>query len=213
MIIPPAPGLFSAGGLLAARLERHFVQTLFGRAADVDLAAVNATYEHLEAQARAELAGDRHTAAAIVCHRSADLRYVGQGYELTVPAPSTPLSPETLVLLLEAFGQEHERTYGHRATAEPVEIVNLRVTAHLDQAQAKPLHAALTSSRAEREPRHAYFGPDAIPHLTPVLDRFDLMRDARPGPLIIEEYDATTVVPPGCAARLDEWSNVVIDVS
>ncbi|MEA2526574.1 MAG: N-methylhydantoinase, partial [Thermomicrobiales bacterium] len=119
VIIPPAPGLFSAGGLLAARHERHEVQTLFGRTEEVDLDTVNATFRRLEERAVGELSGNRTGATEVVCRRSADLRYVGQGYELTVPAPAGAIDPAAMAELVDVFGIEHERTYGHRATTAP----------------------------------------------------------------------------------------------
>jgi N-methylhydantoinase A len=74
------------------------------------------------------------------------------------------------------------------------------------------LRPALAETRAAPSVRDAYFGPEAGLLPTPVFARADLIAAPRPGPLIVEEYDATTVVPPGCAARRDEWDNVVIEV-
>ena len=70
----------------------------------------------------------------------------------------------------------------------------------------------LDTPHAAPSARDAYFGPEAGLLPTPVLARADLTAAPRPGPLIVEEYDATTVVPPGCAARRDEWDNIVIEV-
>jgi N-methylhydantoinase A len=212
VVVPPAPGLFSAGGLLAARQERHEVQTLFGRTDEIDPAAVNATFCRLETRALDELNGGKTRLADVVCRRSADLRYAGQGYELTVSAPDGPIDVTAIAELIEAFSVEHERTYGHRAAGAPVELVNLRVTARYEQDRPRPLEPLGVRRGRERGSRLAYFGP-AHGHLaTPVIDRFDLDRHAQPGPLIIEEYDATTVVPPRCRVRFDEWNNVVIDL-
>ncbi len=212
VVVPPAPGLFSAGGLLAARQERHYVQTLFGTTDSLDLGTINQTYQRLETRAIAELRGDHADAANIVLQRSADLRYVGQGYELTAPAPTGPIDAEALSALVEAFGQEHERTYGHRATDAPVELVNLRVTAHYDQPRARPLRPISSDRTSKPGCRLAFFGA-TLGHIeTPVIDRFDLTDQPQPGPLIIEEYDATAVIPPNCQAHLDNWNNVVIDL-
>jgi N-methylhydantoinase A len=112
--------------------------------------------------------------------------------------------------LIEAFGVEHERTYGHRATDAPVELVNLRVTARYEQERARPVTPLSVRHSLERGSRRAYFGAIHGHLETPVVDRFDLDRHPQPGPVIVEEYDATTVVPPGCQVHLDEWNNVVI---
>ncbi|HEY7032211.1 MAG TPA: hydantoinase/oxoprolinase family protein [Thermomicrobiales bacterium] len=212
VVVPPAPGLFSAGGLLAARQERHEVQTLFGRTEAIDLATVNATFCRLEEHARRELNAGSTQGAELTCRRSADLRYVGQGYELTVAAPAGTIDATAMADLIEAFGVEHERTYGHRATDAPVELVNLRVTARYEQDRARPLAPMEDRHRPARDLRHAYFGAAHGYLETPVIARFDLDHRPQPGPAIVEEYDATTVIPPGCRMHLDESNNVVIAV-
>lgn len=212
VIVPPAPGLFSACGLLAARQERHFVQTLFGGAAALDPDGVSAAFAMLECRAREELSADHVSEGAVALSRSADLRYAGQGYELTVPVPPGPLSGRDMTGLIEAFEAEHLRTYGHRAASEPVELVNLRLTAQVIQTQPAPLIATDGASQMKREPRLAYFGPDTGLVLTPVICRSELPLHGQPGPLIIEEYDATTVVPPGCVARREAGDMIVIEI-
>lgn len=212
VIVPPAPGLFSACGLLAARQERHFVQTLFGGAAALDPDGVSAAFAMLEFRAREELSADHVSEGAIALSRSADLRYAGQGYELTVPVPPGPLTGREMAELIEAFEEEHLRTYGHRAANEPVELVNLRLTAQVIQTKPTPLIATDGASQMKREPRLAYFGPDTGLVLTPVIRRSELPLQGQPGPLIIEEYDATTVVPPGCVARREAGDMIVIEI-
>lgn len=211
VLIPPAPGVFSANGLLAARLERHFVRTLFGRADEMEYGTIEALYRELERQAVTELTGDHPESGPVVLSRSADLRYVGQGFELTVEAPAGEVTREWIGGLLDGFGQEHQRTYGHHAADEPVEFVNLRVTAHLDEERSKPARMIAGQDGRQRRERTAYFGPEYGAVATPVIDRNDLSATARSGPFVIEEYDSTTVVPPDATARLDEWSNIVIE--
>jgi N-methylhydantoinase A len=135
--------------------------------------------------------------------------------------------------LEEAFGREHERTYGHRAGAdEPVEIVSLRVVGQgLTDRPRVPARPATepgapdraagpdAGSRADRAAsrdgatasRRVYFGPPAGWIDTPVLSRGDLATP-REGPAVIEEYDAKCVVPPGARAALDAWGNIVMEV-
>jgi N-methylhydantoinase A len=213
VLVPPAPGVLSAEGLLAARRERHYMQTLFGDAAWLDPATVAATFSNLEDRARDELAAERVDAGAIVLERAADLRYAGQGFELTVAAPNGSSTDAQMADLVEAFELEHLRTYGHRATNEPVELVNLRLTAHVEQVRSAPLRSPFTADGLVRAPREAYFGPDFGLIQTPVIDRGDVPRQGISGPLIVEEYDATTVIPPGCRIHRDEWDNLAIDVA
>ncbi len=121
VVIPPAPGLFSAFGLLYSEVEHHYVRTWRRRTRGLDTAELAEAFGRLEDEARTQLAAEGFTGAAVRIERSADCRYQGQSFELTVPVTDG-------VSLEEAFGREHERTYGHRAGVdEPVEIVSLRV--------------------------------------------------------------------------------------
>jgi N-methylhydantoinase A len=116
----------------------------------------------------------------------------------------------------EAFGAEHERTYGHRAgVEEPVELVTLKVVGR----GVPEVPRAALAARAElpegvviAEPvRRAFFGPTDGWRETHVVNRADLAEPRR-GPCIVEEYDSTCVVPPGSIASLDRFGNIVIDV-
>ena len=213
VIVPPAPGVFSAVGLLEAQPEHHFVQTFFSRLSQIDLATLNDAYQAMEDQAMATLTQEGYQPSDIAWQRYADLRYVGQAYELTVEAPGGTLAQAELHALDQRFQHEHERTYGHKAADEPVEIVNLRMTARGTTSQSKPVRPMLDSDRTDGTTRDAYFGPEHGLVKTPIIARSDLSEAGREGPLVVEEYDATTVVPPGCTARLDEWNNIVIDVA
>jgi N-methylhydantoinase A len=212
VMVPPAPGLFSAVGLLMAQPEQHFVQTFFGRADFVDLEALNRAYAGMEARGARTLTDEGYRTSDITWRRAADLRYVGQAYELSVAAPSHALDSHDVDALVDGFHREHERTYGHKAEEEAVEIVNLRMTALGRPSQSVPVEAQLQPSEADGGRRSVFFGPDRGVLPTPIVARSDISSAARGGPLIIEEYDATVVVPPGCEVSLDRWGNIVIDV-
>jgi N-methylhydantoinase A len=208
ILVPPAPGVFSALGLLEAEVEHHLVRTflrpLFGTKPSEIGAAVVEMEQEAETLLRAE--GSR---AAVEITRSIDLKYQGQSFELTVPLPAA-WTDEALRALAVDFGREHERTYGHQAEGDPIQMVNLRLTARvLRPADRPPIR--LREDRAARDgERRAYFGPAHGTIATPVVARAALDAADRPGPLLIDEYDATTLVPPGCAARLDPHGNIVI---
>jgi N-methylhydantoinase A len=148
------------------------------------------------------------------------MRYAGQSFELTVPLGEDRLDRASIAALSEAFAEEHLRTYGHRGAADqPVDLVNVRLTATgrspyprvPDDAQLQQLGR----TRRHTGPggtRRAYFGASFGRLDTPVLDRASLVGGRCRGPFIVEEYDATTVVPPGCTATLDAWGNIVIDI-
>jgi N-methylhydantoinase A len=212
VIVPPAPGLFSAVGLLVADIAYDRVQTFLGRVADLDLAHLNATYAQMGAELHTALVTEGYRSGEIVYDAAADLRYVGQAYELTVPVPATELTASGLAALAETFEREHERTYGHRATSEPVELVNLRLTARIVNAPRIVPRLPVATGGSGGQQRLACFGPQYGYLETPLIDRGDLRGVTQYGPCIIQEYDATTVVPPGCPAHLDAWENIVIGV-
>jgi N-methylhydantoinase A len=211
VVIPPAPGLFSAFGLLYADVEHHYARTLQRRLDTADPAEVQAVFAALETSARAQLRADGFDDAHVEIRRSAELHYKGQTHELTVPAPDGPVDGAALAQIAERFHAEHERTYGHRAgAAEPVELVTLHVVgiARPDRPAVpeRPVVSDHTAA-APSSPRAAYFGPEHGWRETPVLTRADLAT-ARQGPCIVEEYDATCVIPPKVTARLDERGNI-----
>ena len=215
VLIPPAPGLFSAFGLLISDREHQFAQTYFRRAAEAQPEDLNAAYARLERQARRALEHEGYRPEQITMHRAMDLRYAGQAYELIVPIPAGPLTVAEISNAVEAFEQEHFRTYGHRAIDEPVDVVNVRVSGLVPTAslaEYAPFAVQNSSDPARPFCRDAYFGPEHGILSTPVLTRPDLQGAKRAGPLIVEEYDATCVVPPDAEASLDPFGNIVIDV-
>ena len=210
-VIPPSPGVFSAIGLLQAQPEHHFVQTFISRVDEADISTIDAAFTGIETRAARTLAAEGYPPSDVNWVRLADLRYVGQAYELTVPMPNCNLGSGYLAKLGEAFQVQHYRTYGYRPEDEPVEIVNLRVTAQGKANGSLSVVPAVSSDSVVRSVRQAYYGAEYGAIATPVLGRADIGPDGMLGPLIVEEYDATLVIPPECSARLDEWNNVVID--
>ena len=217
IIVPPSPGLFSAFGLLYADVEHHYARTFRRLLRSLDLAALAAAWQELEGDARRQLAADGFDAAAIRIRRLASLHYQGQTFDLTVPVADGPLDAITIARLEEAFGEEHERTYGHRAgPEEPVELTEIRligqgIPEHPLRPQAPQAGSAVASSEPPRPARCAYFGPATGWLGTPVLRRSDLAT-ARDGPCIVEEYDATCVIPPGARASLDGLGSILIEL-
>ena len=213
VVVPPAPGLFSSFGLLTADVEHHLSRTFRALLRGLDKAALNAAWEALAAEARRRLAADGYGGQAAPIERHASLHYQGQTYELTVPVPEGPLDDDALAALEEAFGAEHERTYGHRAgPEEPVELVTLRVLGRGARPAAPPPRIDRAAGPAPgTATRPAYFGPESGWCEAAVIGRADLA-EGREGPLIVEEYDATCVVPPGVRAALNDAGCIVLDV-
>jgi N-methylhydantoinase A len=215
VIVPPSAGVFSSLGLLYSEVEYHYSRTHRRLLAEIPPEELGAAYAALETQAQANLARDGFSGGRGEIRRSAKLRYQGQSYELPAPVGSGSVTQDTIAALAEAFAAEHERTYGHRAGKdEPIELINIQVLGRgLPEQPRVPDTTTLAGgfSVAKGASRRAYFGADWGWLDTPVIGRADL-GSARMGPLIIEEYDATCLVPPGAAATLDRYGNVQIDV-
>ena len=131
----------------------------------------------------------------------ADLRYKQQASELATPIPVGALTKATISLLQEAFDNEHKKTYGHCFPGNQLEAVNLRVVSRIYVPEPHPtslVRAARASTRRDREMRKAYFGEQYGSLDTPVLFMEKIGSSPRGGPLLIDTYDSTIVVPPGC---------------
>jgi N-methylhydantoinase A len=212
IVVPPSAGLFSSFGLLYADVEHHYARTFRRLLRQADLGEIDTAWSTLARQANDQLALEGFSGERAKLKRSAALHYKGQSYELTVPVPDGPIDVRMVAHLEEAFGQEHEKTYGHRAgPEEPVELVAIQlVGSGLREGGGVP--KGVKSSRHEgaaQAARKAYFGAEHGWMETPVLARTDLA-GGRSGPLIVEEYDSTCVVPPGAHAELDAAGNIVI---
>ena len=214
VIVPPSPGLFSSFGLLYADVEHHYSRTFRRLLTDADSQELTAAWEGLAKEAIDELNKEGFSDASAVIERSASLHYKGQIYELSVPAPSGNFDAKKLAELSESFGQEHEIVYGHRAgPEEPVELVNIAVIGRgIPDSSRVPekLYAEEALKPFDRN-RKAYFGKDHGWVETPILGRDDLQKKYS-GPVIIEEYDATCLIPPKAEAHLDSFGNIVIDL-
>ena len=160
----------------------------------------------MEDEGRRELESEGYSGDSIVFERVADLRYRGENTELTVPVPGKDSKLDATV---RGFGNEHERTYGYQSNDEVVVVVNLRLIARgLDEQKRVPKALQVTTQAGHnmaRKTRSVYFGPQYGRLETRVVDRADVTETGLDGPLIIEEYDSTTVVPPGCHIQRDAW--------
>jgi N-methylhydantoinase A len=209
VVIPPSPGLFSSFGLLQADIEQYHSRTLNRLLRDIDAEDLTSAWDGIAEEARAELRREGFADDRISIARIADLHYKGQIYDLSVPAPDGDFDAAKMAILEEAFGEEHLRTYGHRAgPEEPVELVNLRVIARAEPDGERTANAVAPQTKGSGENRRAYFGKAGW-HDTPILGRGDLAAETA-GPAIIEEYDATCVIPPGWSGRLDARGSVIL---
>ena len=203
LLIPRSPGIFSATGLLTTDLKRDSAVTIMRPLDTLDAAQAEAMFVRLEQRGREELQGEGVAAAAIECLRQTDLRYVGQSYELTIPAGEG---------LLERFHAEHDRTYGFNAPAEPVEVVSLRLTCIGRIAKPRPSRLDTGGPVVPKQRRPVYFAEAGEYVDCPIYDRYALPAGAvLTGPVVIEEFDSTTVVHPSFTARVDDTGNLIIE--
>jgi N-methylhydantoinase A/oxoprolinase/acetone carboxylase beta subunit len=210
VIVPEAPGVLAAFGLLSAAVEHHHARTLQAPADAVDLGAVNRCLSELDALGRDRMRSEGVPADGVRVSYSADMRYIGQAYELDVPL-GAPLAAERLDAVLDAFHAAHERVYGYARKGQRVEFVNFRAvhTYPLPRPRLRPAtRAGGTAEEARIGQRRAWFSPGGFV-LTAVYDRGRLPLGARvSGPAIVEQTDTTTVIPPGHAGLVEPSGNL-----
>ncbi len=208
VLVPEAPGVLAAFGLLAAAVEHHHARTLQARTDVADLGAVNRCLGELDAAGRGRMREEGVPADEVRVAYTADMRYVGQAYELDVPI-AVPVTPERMPEILAAFHTVHERVYGYARPQQPVELVNLRAvhTYPLPRPVVTPA-ARATGALADARlgERRAYFEGFVA---AAVYERARLPLGATlAGPAIVEQSDTTTVIPPGVTAVVDPAGNL-----
>jgi N-methylhydantoinase A/oxoprolinase/acetone carboxylase beta subunit len=216
VLVPPYPGITSAMGLLATDMVYEYGATSYQRLSTLDPAALHAQFEELEARARAQLEEDGIEPDRLLIQRIADCRYLGQGYELRVDAGSGELDDAWVAKLRADFHNIHEREYSRRFEDSDIEVPNVRVRGiglmpPLDTPEAEP--GGVSPEDARRYEGQAWFRVDGILRAVPTryYDREALRAGNRlEGPAIVNQYDSTTVVPPGLTAHVDGFGNVVI---
>jgi N-methylhydantoinase A len=211
-VIPPSPGTASAMGLLVGDLRHEYSAAMIQRVDEVDAPVVGATLRRLETEGQSALTREGVREEDIVLIRQAEMRYVGQGYELTIALPPDGLERGDLGTLLARFHEEHGRAYGYSAPQEPVEFVNLRVTAIGSIVKPAQRVSAIDDGRrggVRKSSRPVYFRERGGYVECQVYDRYRLPAGfAFNGPALVEEFDSTTVVHPGFDGRIDRFGNL-----
>jgi N-methylhydantoinase A len=213
VIIPRAPGHFSAYGMLVADLRRDFVNTWFTPLADASFPQMEAIFSEMERQGR-DTVGRGQTLAGIEVRRSADMRYVGQEHAVTVELPIALFASQDRDGIKRLFDAVHQTRYGFSVATEKAEIVSLR-SAIIGQMKKPPFeHIAQggveSDAAAFRGNRRVYFASTGFVE-TPTYDRPALKAGNRiAGPALIEEHASTTVVHPGDALAVDAFGDLVI---
>jgi 5-oxoprolinase (ATP-hydrolysing) len=214
VLVPPHPGIIAAIGLLATDLQHEYVATERHALASLDRERLERRFGELCGQAVDQLEADGAPEDRRLVRRLADCRYAGQGYEVRFDVPDGAIDDAWVERLADAFHHAHEAEYGHRFDAQ-IEIVNIRAVGigHIAELEWEPI------AEADGDPvpafeREVVFDVDGRPErcLTPFYERTALRAGHRiEGPAMLEQYDSTTVVPPGLVAEIDRFGNVVID--
>jgi N-methylhydantoinase A len=216
-LIPPDPGNVSALGLLTVDVKNDYVQTLVQRDNALDLTQMNAVYAALESKALEALQAEGFTSEVGRTLRSADMRYFGQAWEVSVDVPHGQLDRAAADVVLARFHAAHQRTYGYCYADEPeqrIEWVNLRVTGVGPlQRPTIALRERVSSDGVERAVtgrRSVFFDEGEI---ATTIYRRDLFQpdDCFEGPAVVEEFGSTTVVFPRQRARVDAFGNLLIE--
>jgi N-methylhydantoinase A len=204
VIVPPLPGVFSAFGLLVADTEHHATRSLRMRIDKADHVRIATVLQELATTGTDRLTRDGFPPQRQQFRLAAQARYVGQSSEIEVRLPDGGFPAD----FGELFGEAHERNYGFRAPRdEPVELIGLSVIARGIPERPRLPDAIPPSSIVVPANRQAWF-PDQGWVNTPVVDRAGLASHPRTGPLIVQEYDATCLVPRGVGATLDPFGNI-----
>ena len=219
VVVPPFPGVFSSFGLLVADVEHHFVQTHFKTFEEIDLITLAGLVEGMWEEGRRQLRLEGFDDSRHEIITQADMKYEGQVSDLTVAVPAGPITRATLSAVAENFDVEHEQSFGYRQDIAggggSYQLVNIRVIARgLPEHPRMPERFELPAPDAGGSvSRPVYFGPNRGWADTPVISRPGLSGRSETGPLIIEEYDSTTVVPPSWTASVDDASNIILERS
>jgi N-methylhydantoinase A len=216
VLVPPYPGINCATGLLQTEVKHSYLRSSVGILGTFPAERMNALFAELEAQALADVAEEGFTREATVLRRRLDLRYLHQGYQLTVDVPARALADTDKPELKAAFDALHRQIYGQSAEAEDAEIVTFRVQAEIAidrfafpklAAGAGPVERARTGERPLYD-----FGRRTFV-TAPVYDRAKLTPcDRIAGPAVVNQFDATTVVLAGQSLIVDSYGILAIDV-
>jgi N-methylhydantoinase A len=216
ILVPPRPGAFSALGLLCTDVVHDYIRSDLRSLAEITAEHAEAIFRQLESAARAELAAEGMSVAGARFARELDLRYSGQGYELRIPLAGLfddRLTPASLTAARERFDERHAQIHGHAANERPVELVSYRLRVRVGVPKYEPLEIAASASPRKAA---AVKGQRTIT-LNGTTMQATLYERARlevgasmTGPAILEQFDATTLIPPNWSGRVDGHGNLVL---
>ena len=213
VVVPPHPGINCATGLLQTTVKHAYLRSSIGLLANAPLDRMNAAFADLRAQALADVVAEGFTPDVTVLRYQLDLRYVHQGYQLTVDVPARDLSDADRPMVKAAFNASHRQVYGQSADGEDVEIVTFRVSAEIAVDRfTYPALSESSTSEARTGARRMYDMTCRAFVDAGVYDRARLAAGERvDGPAVINQFDATTVVLTGQCARVDGYGTLLLE--
>jgi len=215
IVVPRNPGIGCALGLLLTDLRANFATTRLATLGDGVIGDMAEIFRGLEAQALHWFGEEKVAPIDRTLRRTADLRYHGQNYELSIDVPEGPINAATIAALAEGFGEAHKRLYGFVAEGEAVQIVTYRAEAigFVPKAEFRPQADAGPDASAAVIGRREVWFPEAGGFVdTPIYDREKLKSGNRfAGPAIVEQMDATTVLLPGMVATVEPYLNLILE--
>jgi N-methylhydantoinase A len=207
VFVPRSPGTLCALGAIAADVLNDAVQSVRMRL-DADLASLSPRYRDLETQLSAWLAEHRLSPLATQFRRTADMRYVGQSYQIEIEVDPAWLTAGRADALAAAFHRGHERMYGHADERAPAEIVDIRVQMR-GTMPAVTLHDVPQGTGRPRPRARRSILLDGRSTMAEVFTRADLGRGDRiAGPAIVEQDDTTILLPAAFEGTVDRHGNL-----
>ncbi|SDI67318.1 MULTISPECIES: hydantoinase/oxoprolinase family protein [Roseobacteraceae] len=216
VIVPLTPGTLCALGLLLTDLRADFAISRLLPLDDSALASIDAGFADLMGQAGAWFDAEEISEDRRVMTRTADMRYMGQNYELSVAVPAGPITPETFKALEEGFEAAHRQRFGFVAEGEQIQLVTLRLEAAgvVNKAQFKPQPVeGHDASAAQIDTRDVYMA-EAGDFVSCAVYARDRLRPGNviQGPAIVEQMDTTTVILPDMSGTVDTYLNLILEV-
>jgi N-methylhydantoinase A len=214
VVVPRTAGVLSALGLLISDVLYDFSTSKVRSWPEVDPETLAEPFAEFRSRGRDRLAAESQTGEDAVFERSADLRYAGQSFELTVPVPEGEIDEATLDAIVERFHDKHRKRYGHAYEDEPVELVTLRLRARgvVETPDLRPEPVDGSVDDAIRETRDVVY--DGRTHATRIYDRGSLPTGASfDGPAVVEGRESTVVVHPEQEASVDEYGTLLVEVN
>jgi N-methylhydantoinase A len=219
ILVPARPGAFSALGLLCTDVVHDYIRSELRTLADIAPEHAESVFAELEGKAHAELAAEQMNPADASLTRELDLRYAGQGYELRTSLEGLYrglLTRDSLLSVRERFDERHAQVHGHAAKERSVEVVSYRLRLRVSvpkyrQREEPPPPVPAPLASAIKGSRIVYFD-GTTPTQATLYERDALdIGVTVPGPAIVEQFDATTVIPGGWRARVDFYRNLVLE--